>query len=158
MCIRDRLRLPYREKGVGLDADVPPSLPTLDGDPQQLGWVVTNLVGNALKHTPEGGRVTVQAGLLSASDGAPGVLRLSVRDTGIGIPPGALLEIFDPFVQVKDRNAATPGSVGLGLHLAQRVVAAHDGRIWAESAPGQGSTFHVELPLNRAAFAPPTLA
>lgn len=134
------LRLPYRERGVTLEVDVPASLPTVSGDPQQLGWVVTNLVGNALKYTTEGGLVQLTA------DARDGSLRLHVHDTGAGIPPDALERIFEPFVQVKDRNVATPGSVGLGLHLAQRVVAAHDGRIWAESRLGEGSTFHVELP------------
>lgn len=152
------LRLPYLDKGVELDVDVPAWLPTLNGDAQQLGWVVTNLVGNALKHTAQGGRVIVSASSESVSDGAGVALHLRVRDTGIGIPADALDQIFSPFVQVKDRNAATPGSVGLGLHLAQRVVHAHDGRIWAESVPGEGSTFHVELPVAGTARAVPALA
>ncbi len=162
------LRLPFREHAVALDVDVPVDLPRLDGDAQHLGWVVSNLVGNALKHTPEGGRVAVTARALDAAaaprppartnsdsaDAAPlpagPAIHLTVRDSGEGIPGASLDAIFSAFVQIKDRNAATPGSVGLGLHLARRVVAAHSGRIWAESVVGEGSTFHVVLPLGNA--------
>ncbi len=158
------LRLPFREHDIDLDVDVAVTLPRLDGDAQHLGWVVSNLVGNALKHTPPGGRVTVRALHEDGGGAATGraeedravkvtgapveVLRLDVSDTGVGIPADALDSIFGAFVQVKDRNLATPGSVGLGLHLAQRVVHAHGGRIWADSVVGAGTTFHVELPLH----------
>lgn len=135
------LRLAYLERGVRLVVDVPEGLPPLVGDLLHLGWVVSNLVGNALRYTPEGGRVTV------AANEGPTQLHLTVRDTGVGIPPEDLDAVFGAFVQLKHRNEATPGSLGLGLNLARRVVAAHGGRIWAESTPGQGTTFHVVLPL-----------
>ena len=145
------LRLPYLEQGVALDVDVPESLPLVLGDAHHLGWVVTNLAGNALRYTPEGGRVTV-----TADADAHGV-HLHVADTGTGVPPEALDAIFGAFVQVKAPGQATPGSLGLGLALARRVVEAHGGRIWAESVqagPGDdpggpsGSTFHVALPFD----------
>lgn len=134
------LRLPFREKAVALTIDLAADLPPLTGDAEHLGWVVTNLAANALRHTPEGGAVRVSA----RPNGA--ALRLEVADTGGGIPADQLDTIFGAFVQLKDRNAATPGSLGLGLALARRIVDAHGGRIWAESTVGQGSTFAVELP------------
>ncbi len=135
------LRLAYLERGVHLVVKVPDGLPTFVGDLQHLGWVVSNLVGNALRYTPGGGTVTV------AAEEAPGALLITVRDTGVGIPPDDLEAIFGAFVQLKHRNESTPGSLGLGLNLARRVVEAHGGRIWAESVPGQGSAFYVSLPL-----------
>ena len=140
------LRLPFREKGVALAVALPDGLPELRGDAEHLGWVVSNLAANALRHTPEGGKVTVRAAYGEA--GAP-ALRLCVDDTGGGIPPDQLDAVFGAFVQLKDRNEATPGSLGLGLALVRRIVDAHDGRVWAESKMGQGSTFVVELPVAR---------
>ena len=141
------LRLPYREKGVALGIDVPAGLPALEGDAHHLGWVVSNLVGNALRYTSAGGRVEVGA------RGEGDALHLHVSDTGVGVPDEALETIFGAFVQLKDRNEATPGSLGLGLAMARRVVEAHGGRIWAENnaaseLAGQGTTFHVLLPLH----------
>ena len=100
------------------------------GDAQQLGWVVTNLVGNAIRHAP-GGVVTVRGRV------GGGEARIEVEDTGPGVPAEAAGRIFEPFVQV-DTEAARPGSAGLGLAIARRVVEAHGGRIWAEPHPGRG--------------------
>jgi two-component system, NtrC family, sensor histidine kinase KinB len=134
------LLLPFREKGVALENNIPSDLPPITGDAEHLGWVVTNLVGNALRHTPEGGTVHLSA---SSEDG---VLHVQVTDTGPGIPAGSLEAIFEKFIQLKPSNQTTPGSVGLGLALARRVVEAHNGKIWAESEPGVGSVFHFTLP------------
>ncbi|HET6569105.1 MAG TPA: ATP-binding protein, partial [Rhodothermales bacterium] len=133
------LRLPFSQSGVALEVNLPAQLPPISGDPEQLGWVVTNLVGNALRHTPEGGRVRVTA--REEEDR----IHVAVSDTGSGIPRESLEIIFDKFVQVKGTMA--PGSAGLGLSIAKTVIEAHGGRIWAESELGNGSTFHFTVPL-----------
>lgn len=111
----------------------------LRGDEARLREVLLVLLDNALKFTGAGGRVTVRV-----ADGGNRV-HLSVSDTGIGVPPEHLPRIFDRFYRV-DRSRTHDGGAGLGLSIAKSIVEAHEGRIWAESQPGQGSTFHVELP------------
>jgi len=136
------LRLPFEEKGITLICSLD-ELPLLFGDPQQLSYVITNLLNNALRHTPEGGRVEIHAAANAEE------LLISVTDTGSGIPLEAQSTIFDKFVQIKKESETTPGSVGLGLAIAKQVVEAHGGRIWVESEPGHGSAFHFTLPLRR---------
>jgi signal transduction histidine kinase len=84
--------------------------------------------------------VTIHSDVVSDS------VRLSVRDSGRGIPRDAVELIFDKFVQVKQASDATPGSVGLGLAIAKEVVEAHGGKIWVESSVGEGSTFYFTIP------------
>jgi two-component system, NtrC family, sensor histidine kinase KinB len=134
------LRLQFREKGIHLETEIPPTIPEVPGDQQQLSWVVTNLVSNALRYTPADGVVTVCSDIIDDS------VRISVRDSGRGIPAEAVEVIFDKFVQVKQSNDATPGSVGLGLAIAKEVVEAHGGKIWVESSVGKGSTFFFTIP------------
>jgi signal transduction histidine kinase len=135
------LQLQFSDKGVSLGTEFQDGLPRLLADEQQLTWVVTNLVSNALRYTNAGGSVTVRA----RED--HGMLLVEVEDTGVGIAPEHLQSIFDKFVQVKRATDATPGSVGLGLAIAKEIVELYGGRIWASSAPGKGSTFSFELPL-----------
>jgi NtrC-family two-component system sensor histidine kinase KinB len=137
------LRLQFREKGIHLDADIPAEMPEVAGDQQQLAWVITNLVSNALRYTPPDG--TVQVGSELERD----AVLVSVRDTGRGIPPDVIDVIFDKFVQVKQSTDSMPGSVGLGLAIAKEVVEAHGGRIWVESVMGSGSTFYFTIPLSK---------
>jgi signal transduction histidine kinase len=97
--------------------------------------VLANLVGNAIKFTPPGGRVSIQTRTTTNR------IQFVVTDTGVGIPKNKLAAIFERFNQVsKDRRG-----LGLGLHISKCIVEAHGGRIWAES-PSAGSTFYVELP------------
>lgn len=138
------LQLQFSEKGVRLGTEVAADLPQLVADEQQLTWVITNLVTNALKYTDSGGVVTVRA----RED--RGYLLVEVEDTGVGIAPENLQTIFDKFVQVKRGTDATPGSVGLGLAIAKEIVELYGGRIWASSALGKGSTFSFELPFTLA--------
>jgi two-component system sensor histidine kinase BaeS len=126
-------------QGRSLVLDLPPDLAPVDVDPQRVRQVVANLVSNALRHTPEGGRVVVSAA--QRQDKA----QVSVADSGSGISAEDLPRVFDRFWQ-GDRNRA--GSSGLGLAIARELVRAHGGRLWVESSPGQGATFLFTLPLS----------
>jgi signal transduction histidine kinase len=117
------------------------NLPAYLGDGDRLVQVFTNLVDNALKHTPAGGKVTVQTRL------APPHIEISVTDTGVGIPTEELARIFDRFYQVdKSRPGGQGRGVGLGLAIAQEIVQTHGGMLTAQSKPAQGSVFVVKLP------------
>jgi PAS domain S-box-containing protein len=135
------LRLPFREKQIELEVLTESDLPAISADQQQMAWVLTNLVNNALRFTEAGGRVLVKA------EHVEGNVRISVSDTGKGIPPDAQDLIFEKFVQVKGSKETTPGSVGLGLAIAREVVEAHGGKIWVESQLDKGSIFYFTIPL-----------
>lgn len=111
-------------------------LPGFDGDEDKLIRTLVNLIGNAIKFTPPGGTITVQAAGTENNS-----LLFSVRDTGEGIPPEAFERIFDKFSQVENRKAGRKMSTGLGLTFCKLAVEAHGGRIWVESAPDRGSIF-----------------
>lgn len=139
---------PMRATSAGLEFQVavPEGLPVIRGDLSKLDRALVNLVDNAFKFTPRGGAVRVEAGVEFGSGVEAGLrfLRLSVIDTGRGIPAGDLPYIFDPFRQ-SERSDASQG-VGLGLAIVQRLVAAHNGQIRAQSQVGFGSSFCVLLP------------
>ena len=134
------LRLPFEEKQIHLELDIPEHLSALSADSHQLSWVITNLLSNALRYTDKGGKVQ-----LAAKEEKQGLL-VTVTDTGHGIPQENLETVFDKFVQVKSSTETTPGSVGLGLAIAREVVEAHGGRIWVESQMGIGSKFFFTIP------------
>jgi two-component system, NtrC family, sensor histidine kinase KinB len=115
------------------------------GDPIKLPWVVTNLVGNALRYTPEGGTIRMEI----RREG--NVARTIVSDSGPGIAPDILPRIFEPFAQFPD-DAAHVGSAGLGLYIAKEIVEAHNGRIFARSELGHGTTFTVDIPVREEAI------
>jgi signal transduction histidine kinase len=131
------------ESGIDLAVEVPDHLPEVSGDGERLRRVVMNLVGNALKYTPSGGRVGVSAE--ESSDGRE--LHVVVSDTGEGIPKDQQERIFDQFAVVEGRESRRRTSTGLGLTFCRMVVEAHGGRIWVESEPGEGATFRFALPL-----------
>jgi two-component system phosphate regulon sensor histidine kinase PhoR len=133
----DRLR-PQAERG-GLDLTVllPPELPMVLADADRARLVLTNLVHNAVKFTPPGGQITVGA----RPEGEDIVF--SVQDTGVGIPVDDLPRIFERFY--KADRARSGGGTGLGLAIAKHIVQGHDGRIWAESIEGEGSSFYFTL-------------
>ncbi len=117
-------------------------LPMLIGDGDRLAQVFTNLVDNALKYTPAGGQVSINAGV------DQGAIVISVADNGAGIAPQDLQRIFERFYQVdKSRRGGSGRGVGLGLAIASQIVQAHQGQIWVQSTPGSGSTFYVRLPI-----------
>lgn len=127
-------------KGVNLTKDIQPDLPLIEADINKMIWVLTNLVGNALRYTDSGGKITISARVRGNR------VYISVSDTGTGIPKEYLDKIFEKFVQVKGKNGAS-GGAGLGLTIAREIVQAHRGRIWVESEAGQGATFTFTIPV-----------
>jgi PAS domain S-box-containing protein len=137
-----------RAKGLHVDIHYDPALPTcLRGDELRVRQVLTNLLDNAIKFTGKGS-VTLRAELQGEQ------LHFAVKDTGIGIAPERLQAIFDPFTQADASMTRRFGGTGLGTTISKQLVELMGGKIWAESEPGQGTTFHVVLPLVLARFAP----
>lgn len=132
--------------GVQFQQSIPPGLPTLQGDVGKLDRVLHNLLDNALKFTPRGGAIRLEAGLDYGCGVEAGLrfLRVCVIDTGRGIPAEELPFVFDPFRQVERRDANR--GFGLGLAIVQRLVAAHRGQIRAQSQVGFGTSLTVLLP------------
>ena len=135
----DRLRAQADRAELKLDIDSTPTLPEVLADEARVEQVLVNLIHNAIKFTPSGGRISISA---KAKDND---IMVSVADTGIGIPPDDLPRIFERFY--KADKSRTGGGTGLGLAIAKHIVEAHDGRIWAESVEGKGSNFNFTLPL-----------
>jgi len=131
------------QKRLHWELKLPDSLPLLQADPLRLGQVIGNLVSNAIKFTPGGGTVTVEAG----EDGQH--IWVQVGDTGPGIPPDAQQKMFEPFVR-GGQGQRFPQGMGLGLSIARELVEAHGGKLELESAAGLGSKFTVRLPLHPA--------
>ncbi len=123
------------QKGQELEIDLPDPLPT-EGDPRRLEQVAVNLLANAHRHTPSGTRIRI------SGRRANGDIILSVSDNGSGIPVTELKAVFKRY----HRIASVEAGSGLGLAIAKGIVELHGGRIWAESEPGRGATFHVALP------------
>ena len=135
----ERLRLQAERAGLEVLLDCPDDLPLVMADYQRLEQVVVNLLHNAIKFTPGGGRIDVSA------RGALNTVTFSVKDTGIGIAVDDLPRIFERFFKV-DRARST-GGTGLGLAISRHLVEAHGGIIWAESIEGRGSTFSFSIPV-----------
>jgi signal transduction histidine kinase len=129
-------------KGVELAANLPAEPFRFPHDPPRLGQVVSNLVGNAVKFTPRGGRVTVS--LAPTPEGAC----ITVRDTGIGIDPDELPHVFERFYRGSRANEARASGSGLGLAIARSIVEMHGGRISIASRAGEGTQVEVHLPLH----------
>ena len=144
-------RVRYHQKGVALLESLPAACPHVHADPVRIRQVFENLLSNALKFTPPGGRVELKVKVEEASDSTGGrrLLRASVSDTGVGIPRKELERIFEKFHQAESLNTRTAGGTGLGLSISKFLVEAHGGEIWVESRPGTGSTFYFSLPVTR---------
>jgi signal transduction histidine kinase len=119
------------------------SLPFVRADPSKIRWVVGQLLDNAVKFTPEGGRIGVR--ISPAKDR----VKVAVSDTGIGISEAHLQEIFEPFHQLDGSSTRRYGGTGLGLSLAQQIIQAHGALIKVDSHPGKGSRFEFSLPIAR---------
>lgn len=139
--IEASLAFKAQEKGLTLHAEVPLDLPRIPGDGDRLAQVFTNLIDNAIKHTPSGGSVTLRA---TASDNG---VAIAVQDTGVGIPAEDLPRIFERFYQVdKSRESNRRSGMGLGLAIAKEIIEAHGGSIQVASKVGRGTIFTVWLP------------
>jgi DNA-binding response OmpR family regulator/anti-sigma regulatory factor (Ser/Thr protein kinase) len=141
------------KKGLVLQTEIDPQLPSVIGDREKLSAVLENLVINAIKFTPEGGGITISAA--RATGARPGA-EITVTDTGIGIPPDQLARIFNRFHQVDTSSTRRFGGVGLGLAIVKSILEAHDSTIEVESQEGQGTVFRFRLPVvDRTETAPP---
>ena len=137
---RSQVAVLAENKRLTLTIDLAPDLPSIQADEDKIRRLLVNLLGNAIKFTPESGAVALRA----SHDGAG--IHISVTDTGEGIPPESFEKIFEKFGQVENRQAGRKMSTGLGLTFCKMVAEAHGGKIWVESELGHGSTFHVVLP------------
>ena len=142
--VAERFVIQAQEKHIRIDTRID-RLPEMQGDPVKLSWVVSNLIGNALRYTPDGGTIEIAARPTDANSA-----RLEVADSGPGIAPEIRDHIFERFAQY-GTNGYAPGSAGLGLAIVKDIVEAHGGRIFIESNHGHGSRFVVQLPLSQEA-------
>ncbi|MES2180384.1 MAG: PAS domain-containing sensor histidine kinase [Gemmatimonadota bacterium] len=133
------LRPLAQSRSIALEVDVETGLPLVNGDPQRVVQVISNLIGNALKFTEEYGRIAISVSRRE------GMVEVRVADNGVGIPPQQLPHVFDRFY------SAAPGArrqgAGLGLPIARGIVEAHGGKIWVDSTVGEGTTVHFTLPV-----------
>ncbi|MCB8925578.1 MAG: HAMP domain-containing protein [Ardenticatenaceae bacterium] len=130
-----------QQKQVELLLDAPADLPDVEVDPDRLAQVLDNLVSNALRYTPENGRIQLTA------QQTPTGIQLRVQDSGPGMDAADLAHVFDRFYRGDKSRQRHDGGSGLGLAIARSIVESHNGRIWAESTLGDGATFIIELPL-----------
>ncbi len=135
----ERMRVQGERAGLAMSIDCPPDLPLVSADAERIQLVVVNLLHNAIKFTPPGGKITLEA----RQDGS--MIIICISDTGVGIPARDLPRIFERFY--KADRARSSGGTGLGLSIARHIVEAHGGRIWVESVQTQGSQFFFSLPL-----------
>jgi two-component system sensor histidine kinase BaeS len=129
-----------KQAGLDWQVNVGPDLPAIEIDSIRLDQALSNLVANAIKFTPAGGKVMLRSGSNAQA------IWFSVADTGPGIPATDQLHLFEPFFRSVRPGWKVPG-LGLGLSIAKTIVEAHGGAIRVESTPGQGSTFTILLPL-----------
>ncbi|GAG31368.1 unnamed protein product, partial [marine sediment metagenome] len=134
-----------KQKQISLAFKLPPKLPVLQGDRDKISLALHNLVGNALKYTPDGGKVTVTAVVGEQQ------LALDVTDTGIGISEDDAERVFEKFYRAKNARQANITGSGMGLALAREIVRLHGGDIELQSEPQRGSTFTMTLPISQKA-------
>ncbi|HLI79061.1 MAG TPA: ATP-binding protein [Candidatus Binataceae bacterium] len=138
--VTQRFDLQAQEKRIRIEMHIE-KLPQMEGDPVKLSWVISNLIGNALRYTPEGGTIAI-----AARPSGEHFANLEVTDSGPGIPPDIRDHVFERFAQY-GANGYSSGSAGLGLAIVKDIVEAHGGRIFVESDNGHGSRFIVQLPI-----------
>ncbi|HYN85002.1 MAG TPA: ATP-binding protein [Pyrinomonadaceae bacterium] len=139
--LRETMHPLAREKEITIGESIPQDLPPLRADRPKLRRVLVNLVSNALKFTPKGGRVEVSA------ERAGAMVRVSVTDTGVGIQPDDLARLFDKYEQARSRATRSEKGTGLGLYITRQLVELHGGEISVRSDVGRGSTFSFTVPV-----------
>lgn len=137
-----------RDKKIRLETHLPETEIEIEADADRITQVLTNLVGNAMKYTPDEGTITIEAfdNVQDPEVSSDGCIEIGVRDSGIGISPEDQKKIFDKFVQIEVHQPAGISSTGLGLTIAKEIVQLHSGKIWVESEQGKGSRFALRLP------------
>ena len=134
-------------KEITIFADLDDTLPAVEGDEQALGRVVANLLHNAIKFSPQGGKITVR------TNKRDGKLLTRVMDQGVGIPKEIVPRLFERFYRGHRTMMLAACGTGLGLRISKQIVEAHGGQIWVESEPGRCTTFSFTLPLPQSEFA-----
>jgi len=132
-------------KSIQLKTEIQQQLPAVYGDREKVEQILTNLIGNAIKFTPEGGEISISA---RPSPKGPNKLAISVKDSGIGIPEDQFEKIFEKFHQAEGSLHRSVSGTGLGLAITKGLVQAHHGEIWVESEVGKGSTFTFTLSIS----------
>ncbi len=147
--VSNSLKLQAENKSIQLKWDIADPLPSVYGDREKIEQILTNLIGNAIKFTPEGGKVLIIArAFLEDESRSKKMVSISIQDNGIGIPKEHLGQIFEKFYQVEGSLHRSTGGTGLGLAITKGLVEAHQGKIWVESELGKGSTFTFTLPIS----------
>ncbi len=135
------------DKGIQLVVESEEGLPHVNVDPDRFTKVLGNLLDNALRHTPSGGIVTIRV----EGGPQPDTVQVTVRDTGKGIAPEHMPNIFDRFYRADQARSRAAGGSGIGLAVVKQIVEAHGGRVWGESVPRQGTCFGLVFPVDRPA-------
>ena len=135
-----------REKGIELGSEIAPDLPPIRGDVTALTSALRQVLDNAVKFTPDGGRIVLRMRRGPARNGDPDGVELAVEDTGVGIPPEALPRIFDKFYQADASATRQHGGTGLGLAIVKRILDAHGATIAVETRPGRGTRVRMLFP------------
>ena len=140
--VHDLLTPQIKEKSINWRMDVDPKIPDMFLDKQQAERIFINLIGNAIKFTPENGTISVKVILQDNN-----MVKAEVTDTGIGIPKDAITKLFDEFYRVENEINENVKGTGLGLPLAKKIVEAHGGSMWVTSKVGEGTSFHFTIPV-----------
>ncbi len=142
--VTSALQLQASQKNINLSVELPRDMPhAVEADQTLLQQAVYNLVENAIKYTPDGGRVTIR------TTSQPGTLIFSITDSGIGIAAEDLPRLFEKFYRGKQREARAQHGSGLGLAIVHSIATSHNGKVWVDSVAGHGSTFHLQIPLTQ---------
>jgi two-component system phosphate regulon sensor histidine kinase PhoR len=138
--VGDMLSVQIKERQISFSEEIPENMPEVMADYSQLKRVFINLVNNAVKYTPAGGRIVIRVHLTDAE------IQVDVTDTGCGMPADAIDKLFVEFYRVDMAINQEVKGTGLGLAMVKHIVEAHKGRIWVRSKPGFGSTFSFTIP------------